>query len=75
MRNLRENRHASIRDLRDAYLHNGTPIFTANVASGCPNSRKYGHGGAHIYVKIGIRDAHIWGCLFSLDTGTVWVQL
>ena len=43
----------------DAYFHNGMPIFTVNL------------GILMIYVKIGIQDAHIWGCLFSLDT-VVW---
>ena len=23
-------------------------------------------------VKMGIRDAHFWGCLYSLDTGREW---
>ena len=42
------------------------PIFT----EGCPYiHRKYEHQDAYICVKMGIRDAHFRGFLFSLDTG------
>ena len=34
-----------------------------------PYSRKYGHPGAYNYVNMGIRGAHFWGCLYSLDNG------
>ena len=57
-------------------LH-GVPIFTAGCpyllwkwAPGCLYSRKYRHRDAYFYVKIVIRDAYIWGCLYSLDTGS-----
>ena len=40
------------------------------MPSGFPYSRKYGHPGAYIYMNMGIRGAHFWGCLYSLDTGT-----
>ena len=39
---------------------------------GSPYSRKCGHPGAYIYVNMGIRGAHFWGCLYSLDTGTIF---
>jgi len=40
----------------DAYFHGGMPIFTVNIGIGMP---------IIICVKMGIRDAHIRGCLLS----------
>ena len=58
-------------------LH-GVPIFTAGCpyllwkwTPGCLYSRKYRHRDAYFHVKIGIRDAYIWGCLYLLDTGAL----
>ena len=34
-----------------------------------PDAYNYWHRGAYFCVKLGIRDAYFWGCLFSLDTG------
>jgi len=62
------------RDFGDPVVIIGTPFCRRLVRYGkaptrCSSSRKYRHRGPHICVKMGIRDAHFQGCLFSLDTG------
>ena len=47
----------------------GCPHLLWKRASGCLYLREYRHRGAYFYVKLGIRDAYFWGCLYSLDTG------
>ena len=50
---------------RGAYFHSGMLIFTVKMGTWMPI---FTHRDAYFYVKIVIRDAYIWGCLYSLDT-------
>ena len=50
-----------------AYFHRGMPTFTVKTVK--MDTRMPRHQDAYSYVKIGIWDAYIWGCLYSLDTG------
>ena len=60
----------------------GTPILIVSACMGCPFSQQDAHvycenghpeckhrEALYFHVKIGFRDACIWGCLYLLDTG------
>ena len=62
------NRHTA--HGRYEYSYN-LPNSRENWAQKKKNLREYWHRGAYFCVKFGIRYAYFWGCLFSLDTGTL----